>query len=158
MPYGVARAVLKRGIRECWQEQWIATSLFKFESDHLSRIKPGVSRSPIFFEGDRAEQTCLARLRLGHCGLRASSRRWSMLGSRMCACESDEETVAHFLLRCPIFSNARLKMMLTTGKVFDGDLTEETLLGSSGVRIDLESRRTISSAVYQFVLETKKEL
>ena len=67
VPFRVARATLKRGIRECWQEQWLKNSLHRFEHDHLSRIKLGVARNKFFEKGDRAEQTVLARLRLGHC-------------------------------------------------------------------------------------------
>lgn len=156
VPYGVARAVIRRGVRESWQEQWIKHSMHRFEHDHLFRIKPGVSKSRIFFEGNRAEQTILARLRLGHCGLAASTCRWSALCSRICDCETEEETVAHYLLRCPIFSKARRQMISAIEQVFDGEATEDVLLGSNGVRIDFESRRTISSAVHQFVLETKK--
>lgn len=155
VPYGVARAVIKRGNRESWQEQWIKQSLYRFEHDHLFRIKPGVSKNRVSFEGSRAEQTTLARLRFGHCRLAASTCRWSPPSSRICSCESEEETVAHYLLRCPIFSEARRKMLSTIEPVFDGEVTEDVLLGSSGIRINFDSRKEISSAVHQFVLETK---
>ena len=158
VPYGVARAVLRRGIRERWQEQWISTSLFKFDHDHLSRIKPGVSKTPIFFEGSRAEQTTLARLRFGHCGLVASARRWLAPGTRVCDCGSSEETVRHFLLQCPIHSKQRKELVCSVNQVYDGEVTEELLLGTPGRRIDLAAQKTISSAVHKFVLATKKEL
>ena len=72
VPYGVARAVIKRGVRESWQEQWIKHSLYRFEHDHLFQIKPGVAKSRIFSEGNRAEQTTRARLIFGHCHIAAS--------------------------------------------------------------------------------------
>ena len=49
-------------------------------------------------------------------------------------------------------------MMLTIAQVFEGEVTEDLLLGTAGTRVDLESRKSISSAVYQFVLATKKDL
>ena len=158
VPYKVARAIIKRGIRQCWQEQWILTSLHRFEHDHLSRIKPGVAKSLVFLEGSRAEQTVLARLRLGHCGLAASTSRWSPLFSRICECGCEEETVAHFLLRCPLYSTERGYLMSAVKKIFDGVPTEEILLGAGGIAIEAEDRRSISTAVHKFVLDSKREL
>ena len=43
--------------------QLIASSLFRVDLDHLSRIKLGVAKSLVFFNGNRAAQTALARLR-----------------------------------------------------------------------------------------------
>ena len=115
-------------------------------------------KSHVFFEGDRAEQTVLARLRLGHCALAASASRWSDLLCRMCQCGSDEETVAHFLLRCPLYTEERKRLISTVSKVFNGELTEEALLGAGGTKIPKEHLRTIAKAVYQFVLDTQREI
>ena len=158
VPYRVARAILKRGMRQLWQEQWIASSLFRVEHDHLSRIKLGVAKSLVFFSGNRAAQTALARLRFGHCGLASSSSRWSPLATRICECGCEEETVAHFLLRCPLYIQQRRSMLSSIRTFFPGEITEELLLGAGGIRLEEEDRAEISELVHQFVIDTKRVL
>ena len=41
---------------------------------------------------------------------------------------------------------------------YDGLLTEEILLGSTGVNLDVTAKGKISSAVHHFVLETEKDI
>ena len=78
--------------------------------------------------------------------------------SRICDCGCEEETVAHFLLRCPMYLTEREHLMSAVKSVFDGVPTEEILLGAGGIAIELEDRRSISTAVHKFVLDCKREL
>ena len=160
VPLAVVRAILKQGQRERWQQKWIAASVHKFQSDHLFRIKPAVAKTPVFFRGKRAEQTTLARLRLGHCRLAAHSARWQPEVQRVCDCARESERVGHFLLRCPIHAECRRELMDEVATVYDGVVTEELLLGTENAagRLSMDQKCFISRAVFAFVERTNREI
>ena len=108
----------------------------------------------------KAEQTILARFRLGHCALAASMSRWSPLRNRICACGSDEETVAHFLLRCPLYFSQRNKMISEIFNVLNRkiEITEDILLGFEGRDISLADRCRISEVVFKFADKSGREI
>lgn len=158
IPLNVAIAILRRGQREWWQQQWIRRSLYRLDFDHLSRVKPGIECRRIYFTGSRHEQTILARLRLGHCGLATSESRWCPFVSCICACGFEQETVEHFLLRCPNFDTERAQLVQDVRNVFDGPITEELLLGGGSQAVDFEDRVVISDSVFRFVQRTGRDI
>ena len=157
IPMAIAKAILVQGQRERWSRRWITSAAQKFEFDHLSRLKPSVAKTDSFFVGTRREQSVLARLRLGHCALAASRARWSPV-DRICECGIEDETVGHFLLRCPRHARSRARLFQRISDVYEGFVNEEVLLGTAPVRMNRDEWRFISAAVYQYVRETKKDI
>jgi ribonuclease HI len=157
IPLAVARSIFAQAQRERRSRNWIITSAHKLGQQHLSRIKPMIQRSEVFFTGKRREQTALARLRLGHCSLAASRSRWSN-ENNMCECKTEPETVAHFLLRCRLHQHSRDELIDKVSDIFPGEINEDVLLGTAPVHLTIYQKSAISTAVFEFVQDTKREL
>ena len=155
IPLAVTKSLLTKAQRERWQQRWIMTNVYSFD-DGLFRLKPGVARTPAFFVGSRAEQTVLARLRLGKSKLAAHRARWDTV-DRQCDCGMSEESAHHYLLECPQHSAQRRRLLTEVKSTYPGRITENILLGV-GAGPSLDQRRAISTAVYGFIRDTKKEL
>ena len=69
----------------------------------------------------------------------------------------EEETVQHFLLRCPLHSAAREILRDGISLLYNDSLTEEILLGEGGM-IDIKNRTEIARLVYGFVCATSREI
>ena len=158
VPFKAACAVLRQGIRERRQEQWLRIGVEKVLDEHLFRIKPDVARQAVYFKGNRAQQTTLARLRLGHNLLASSQSRWNLFHSPNCECKLARETVRHYLLQCPLYECERACLMNSISQVYEGLVTEEVLLGANLKGVSQEQSIEIAHAVYQFVVDTRKEV
>ena len=51
--------------------------------------------------------------------------------SPICECNTERETVGHFLLECPMFVQQRTELMSAVSEVFSGVVTEKVVLGTS---------------------------
>ena len=76
----------------------------------------------------------------------------------MTECASVELNVGHFLLRCPAHAVSRTRLFQTISHVYEGIVNEEVLLGTAPLRMNSHDMGVISTAVYQYVLETKKDI
>ena len=96
-------------------------------------------------------------MRFGHCQLAAHAARWRDQ-DRICECNLEEETVGHFLLRCPEHSEHRRTLLAQVATVHRGEITEEVLLGTASAGLEFDQKRTISEAVFSFVNKTKRKI
>ena len=104
IPLSTSRAFIKSALKERLQRRWLATVAGKAGLDHLSRLRADVSAASAFLVGTRRQQTTLARLRLGTCGLNFSRSRLLDNVNEKCEC-GKRETARHFLLECPRFES-----------------------------------------------------
>ena len=80
-----------------------------------------------FIPEHRALETAFARLRIGHCGLRANRHRFAESISPFCEC-GEPETIMHALMDCPRFSAQRASLQ---GKMSGLEWSLKSLLGGS---------------------------
>ena len=59
---------------------------------------------------DRKKATMIYRLRTGHCQLRAHLKRINVTDSALCPCTQSDQTPAHILQDCPLFTAQRDQM------------------------------------------------
>jgi len=158
IPLSASTGIARNALRERRKQRWQATKRLKRGLQHLSRIKPSFSNSLAFFVGTRADQKILAKLRLGHSTLGASASRFLNDVDETCECGDEPETVAHFLLRCPLRVAERESMIEAVKSVYHDVITEEVLLGGSAVRLKEHVWSTIVRAVATFVRATRRNL
>lgn len=96
----------RRSIRRMVAENIMATPRATF-STPLSRMRqmdsalPGKHVLMLYNNLQKHEAQALAQLRTGHCGLNAFLTKINKKDNSQCDCGEGEETVHHFLLRCP---------------------------------------------------------
>ena len=125
-------------------------------AENFTRLRLTVGPFPVAFLGSRFAQTILARLRLGVTDLAASSSARTGC-SPLCDCRRDHETVSHFLLHCLLHARHRTVMFQAVHTVFQGDITEEVLLGVAPVPRS-KDRLVVVNAVFAFVMATGRRI
>ena len=98
--------------------------------------------------------------RFGTCNLNFSKSRLHANVNEECECGM-RETVRHFLLECPLFESARNELVAnvrTIRTMRDKVITEDVLLGRSGVSLSPEHWEVIVSSVEKYVLSTKRKI
>lgn len=96
-----------------WREKWRIAREERGVGLHLFQIKKQICFWPwTNIPNDRKLETALARLRLGHSGLRASSHRFGLALSPLCDCGLPE-TVAHLFMECVELDVPRLILRRT---------------------------------------------
>ena len=152
-----SRALIKHAQKEKLQKQWLSVVYEKRGTEHLSRLRPDVSRPSSFFVGTRQQQTILARLRFGSCELHASRSRWYPNVSELCEC-GQIETVRHFLLHCEKYRQSRTKMISEIRTFWQGIISEDLLLGGATVRLQDCQWELVVAAVARFVESTNRKI
>ena len=157
IPLSTSKAFIKAALHQRRQLRWLSAVACKSGMEHLSRIRTDIARAPAFFLGSKPEQKILSRLRLGHCQLKLSASRWSAGVEENCNC-GERESIQHFLLACPRYSIPRAVMMNTVRTVWPHEVTEEVLLGGSGVRMKDGDWDVVGTAVANFVRATGRSV
>jgi len=157
VPLSVSKALCRQQILERWQRRWLSEFGSHLGIDSLSRLRVTVQRWRVVPLGSRAAQTCLARLRIGHCKLSAHRARFDSSVSHLCDC-GHIETVSHFLLSCPLYHLPRERMLHTIRAFYDGVVNEEVLLGSSESPKSIADMSKVVNAVFDFVKDTGRSV
>jgi hypothetical protein len=106
--------------------------------------------SPLFYCGSRTGQILHTRLRLDCSGLNHDLYRRSLVSSPLCSCGSSE-TIEHFLLRCPHYTNLRthcfadIRCPITTNNLLNGF-----------DRFSLAENELLFRAVQRYIIATKR--
>jgi ribonuclease HI len=153
VPQSLSRSLTVTALRLSWQHFWSSYCRSSTDSDSLGRIRQVVGRWHVISLGSRPQQTLLARLRFGHCPLRAHLSRFHPNVSPFCAC-GERETVAHFLLHCRLFVPQRTVMFAAVRLVYSMSISEAVLLGEPDFTLSSHAHLAIVSAVHSFVLST----
>ena len=134
---------------------WNALPTDTKESATITSFKRKINSScqkpkPFYYWGSRKGQVYHTRLRLGCSSLNYDLYRKSISDSPNCQC-GDIETVAHFLLACPLFTIQRNTFLV--------DLpcppTHQHLLYGSEL-LDEEHNRLLFSKVQEYIVATRR--
>ena len=120
----------------------------------LKQIKPNLSYWPWTSHASRLVETALAKLRVGHANVAERLYRIQKADSPQCNCGANE-TIGHFLLRCPIY-NAQRSVIITTFSSIDQPLTLSSLLG--GGSSEPSEQSLIQSALVEFLVAIVADL
>jgi len=82
-----------------WQAQWSIHS----SGRHFYSINSTINQKPFFLGSTRFKQRIINRLRLGHAHLNYYPFIIGKHPSSYCACGQNMQTVAHYLLICPLY-------------------------------------------------------
>lgn len=78
----------------------------------LTQIKTKIEYWPWANHENRSIETALARLRLGHAGVKSHLARFNLSNSSLCQCGA-VETIEHLLLTCPSYIDSRTNITNT---------------------------------------------
>ena len=148
LSYKSGRRTIKRAMEREWHRVWNQRG----EGRHLVLVKDKIEHWPIAsIPDDRRSETVMARMRIGHAGLRAYLFRFGLHTSPYCEC-GEAENVQHVLIDCPVWSSQRREIFAT--EIRNGQLNMRTLLGGGG-RGDSDKRTTLRK-VTQFLTRIDK--
>ena len=99
------------------------------------RLRVDTAMSSAFWVGSKQQQRILARLRFGTCELNASRSYRDRSVAAQCEC-GQTETVNHFLLKCSRYERQRACMLKKVRTIWKKRITEDVLLGGSGVHLN----------------------
>ena len=100
----------------------------------------------------RQVQTALARLRVGHAGVKAHLHRFNLADTSLCICGVND-TIEHFLLQCRRYRRERGELEQQLQKICV-PLTLRNLLGGGDFSDHIQYK--IINATAQYLVETKR--
>ena len=98
-----ANGILYDVCKNKWDQRYMESTT----GAHYREYQPSVYRSIDSEKLSRKYQRILFRLQTGHCGLRSHLHRIGKADSPLCRNCFMEETVAHFILHCPLYEGER---------------------------------------------------
>ena len=114
-------------ISSLWYSHWSDTRNASGKGKHLYLIKSSLSEWNWSSHKNRIVETSLAKLRIGHVGLKDHLFRINISSSPLCPC-GVPETIPHFLLQCPLFTTARSTFYVSLNKL-NVPMTLKNILG-----------------------------
>lgn len=128
------------GIRKAMLNNWDTALTTKLQTTALGLVRTDASPSPWTRSSCRRLDVAILRLRIGHCGLQAHKHRLRLVDSPYCSwCQTQEETVEHFLLLCPRFHSLRTTLRSRLSNLGVRQLTLAILLDGAGFGPPLRS-------------------
>lgn len=101
---------------------------------------------------NRAIETALARMRIGHVGVAQHLHRFQLADTPLCGCGA-MENVKHFLLECPLTERLRISLRNTIGSLrIAQPVSLKLLLG--GEHLPEATQFKIRDAVAKYILAT----
>ena len=94
----------------------------------------------------RVVETSLAKLRIGHVGLKSHLFRLNIAASSNCYCGLPE-TISHYLFQYPLFANARITFYESI-KRLNVPMTLTNILGGGDFPVDKQSQILMNTVVY----------
>ncbi|KAI8519138.1 hypothetical protein Bbelb_023950 [Branchiostoma belcheri] len=104
--------------------------------------------------GDRRSNILSTRLRLDWSQLNSTLVKFN-LTPRSCSCGAKSESVAHYLLHCPLHKDARQTLATAVRSVVDQSLSTNMLLNGLPGH-NLSTNQNISAALQGYILQTKR--
>ena len=134
-----------------WKKRWDREFTLKRVGGAIREIKSTVSYWPwCSLPDNRKMETCLARLRIGHSGLRANRSRFGNEISPFCEC-GEPESVRHVLLDCQKYLSHR-NILRGDIQNLDIEFNIKNLLG--GADVALASQLLIRQSLSKFLDDT----
>ena len=138
--------------------EWNILSLIQRQSDSISSFKAKLKqRDPpsnrLFYIGPRHANIIMSRLRIGCSSLNSDlCNNLHVIDIQSCRCGHYKEDLSHFLLFCPLYRDARLKLFNNIDITIDDPFI--LLNGSNDLSFDANC--TLINAVAQFIVETNR--
>ncbi|KAF2353310.1 Ribonuclease H domain [Trinorchestia longiramus] len=92
-----------------WKTEWLSSIQLTGKGRHLLKIRDNTGQWPWSAHKTRNIETALARLRVGHTGLRSHLYRFSIVEDLYCSCGA-EESIDHIFFSCPYYASERTTM------------------------------------------------
>ena len=146
--YRSGRNSIRRAMEAVWNRRWHEQR----EDRHLTQIKERIEYWAVSsMPRDRRAETVMARLRIGHAGVRAHLYRFGLHNSPLCEC-GEAENVKHVLVDCELWRGERRHIL--GHDIMDNHLNIKYLLGG-GDGTDREKVDTIKKVI-QFLTAIDK--
>ena len=138
-----------------------AESFGVFKNNILTFIRP--TPNSFFNCSNTKGIRLITRLRLGLSHLREHRFKHNFQNclNPLCSCGSDIESISHFLLHCPFFSDKRQSLLSTLRNIdsklletTDSVLTQTLLFGCA--TLDTETNSSILNATIDYILSTER--
>ena len=135
-----------------WQAKWERMIDITQKGKHLKLIKNNVQSWSWACHRNRAAETVLAKLRIGHANYNGHLYRFNLVPSPNCICGTIE-TIEHILFSCPIYNRDRgeLASKLSRANVA---LSLRNLLG--GGEFDEGTQKMIADNVSYYLMKIGK--
>jgi ribonuclease HI len=147
------KTFIRSKLRAQWDTYWSTSVNNSHTGTHFRKIKKEVGYWPwTSIPDNRRMETCLARLRLGHSGLRDHSHRFGLTWSPLCDC-GVPETVEHYLIQCGLHNQHRIPV-LQLMQHLAANVTMRNLLG--GGEFDSGTQKAVLRHVFKFIVDTGK--
>jgi ribonuclease HI len=147
------KQLIKRRIKLLWNDYWEHKVNSSNTGQHLRTIRTIVGHwTCSCIPSDRRMETSIARLRIGHSGLRAHAFRMGFVWSPLCDC-GVPETVQHFLVDCAIHAQHR-QHICECMRNLNSPVTVKNILG--GGDFDQTTQKHIIGLVGKYILDTGK--
>ena len=138
--------------RRVWTEYWYDQMRESGKGHFLYKIKKETSHWPWASNRERAVETAMCRLRIGHAGLNKHLHRFEMSATDKCSCGLTE-TIEHFMFQCSNFTVERTALYLKLS-----DLNVPMTLGNmlGGGAYNKIKQKKITDAVSYYLRKTGK--
>ena len=142
------KTLLKEGRNRTWQ------LLYDQKKDklHIGPIKRHIKPWEWALHKDRATETTITRLKIGHCGLKAHLHRFKLSDTPNCNTCNQPESTDHFLLHCQKHTNERETLRRSLQRINITSWDKPTILG--GGRYGKITQFCIQSALCQYLQST----
>ena len=154
-------AVLRDKQHAFWERYWEFTSQTSGKGLFLRSITNKIRKNKaIYTLKNRRAQVTINRLRMGHIGVEGYLRRFQMSEEGTCQqhalCQENEveESIDHFILRCPAYTDARNTLMTKLSRLgFPAPSLKLLLLGSD---MDLDQQQAVASLLMEYLHATSR--
>jgi hypothetical protein len=147
------KSFIKDKMETAWDNYWSVSVQNTNTGKHLKNIKDNTDYWPWTSIPDKRKmETVLARLRIGHCGLRAHMYRFGMTVLPLCECGL-YETIEHYLIECALRVNERRPLEIYMQQQ-RANMSLKNILGGGDFNCIIQN--VIASHVWKFIQDTGK--
>lgn len=153
MPKKDIRKIIRKELFKRWKESWDNQAAHTNTGHHMRLIRSELGLWPwTSYPQNRKKETALARLRIGHSGLRMNAYRFGRTLDPLCEC-GQPETISHYLINCQehIAPRQLLQQKLNIEQI---PFTIKNLLG--GGKFPLSTQYLIARELWNFIIATNK--
>ncbi len=111
---------------------------------------------------DRFSSIIHTRLRLGCCGLNDYLFKIQCKPSSICVCNTDHESIVHYLLKCPRYAALRQNLLSSAAQIFGNnwyllsDLQKVNIFLHGSKNLNLSKNLNIFMFVQRYIKDTKR--
>ena len=153
-----AKRLVRKAKTEAWQRKY---DMDKAEYEqrtnsemHIATIKPTLGHWPHASYKQRAIETAITRLRIGHTELNESMHRFGHNENPNCNNCNTPETVEHYLMACRKYNQHRRKLFMALNKEGIQNINMRTLLGGSQTTQD--KQKSIAEHLRTYIKESQR--